>query len=209
MASNTGSALQHGADQPVLGGEGAGEKLLLETRLGGRHDLGVKADVVAVDAGLRVAGRDTDPSLRRVSAGQRLREARLELDGAGGEARRLDVGDVVGGHSLTRREAANGSLQRQRCNVVEHGDDSSANAPIRRLSVSVRARDPYRPPSTKPLANKHTIGSYVLRHAPSRTRDFARQQWVPNRMTDSSYTWPDRPLGPQRTRGPGQTRRSR
>src|SRR3954468_24960160 len=87
------SALQHGADQPVLRGEGAGEQLLLKTRLRRRDDLAVEAHVVAVDAGLVAARVDGDGGPRRVAAAERLGQAALEVDVAGGEAGRLEVGD--------------------------------------------------------------------------------------------------------------------
>src|SRR4029450_11215766 len=96
-------------------------QLVAQARLRGGDRLHVEVDVVPVRVGRLERARDRAAADRGgLTVAQGTAQRGLEVDAAGQESRRLDVGDVVGSDPLTLGQAAEGGVQRWRGDGAAH-----------------------------------------------------------------------------------------
>src|SRR3954462_6302745 len=136
--------LQRAAQQGVLAVEGIERQLVAQAGLGGDDRLAVQVDVVAVRVGrLQRAGDGAPRDSRRLAVADLGLERGLEVGAAGQEARRVDVGDVVGGDPLTLRQARERSVQRLGGDVADPGSatrSADRRAGMQKDTIDLRIR---------------------------------------------------------------------
>src|SRR4051812_48933749 len=106
---------ERGAQQVVLAVQRVEGQLVAQAGLRGGDRLLVQVDVVAVGVGRLQGARDgATADGGGVAVADRVHQRGLEVDLAGQEPRRVDVGDVVGGDPLALGQAGESGVQRRR-----------------------------------------------------------------------------------------------